>query len=94
MFSSITLLGVEDIDFFGVERNTKLPLIGITVPVITFFAAGAALVSAFYIYFHIYLIQLWEALGAARYACERTVRPAVGRYRPWSQCYKYTARVE
>ncbi len=28
IFAGVTLLGVEDIDFFGVDRSTKLPLIG------------------------------------------------------------------
>ncbi len=65
VFAGVTLLGIEDIDFFGIDRQTKLPLIGVSVPVTYFFAAGSALVAAFYVYFHLYLVQLWEVLGAA-----------------------------
>jgi len=93
VFAGVTLLGVEDIDFFGVDRNTKLPLIGVSVPVTYFFAAGAALVTAFYVYFHLYLVQLWDALGAAPArpndrALSKTVHPwlvsdAMIRWRGW-----------
>ncbi len=33
VFSGITLLGVEDTDFFAAESETKLPLVGVSVPV-------------------------------------------------------------
>jgi len=65
VFSGITLLQVEDIDFFGVNRATDLPLVGVSVPVMAFFAAGGALTTAIYVYFHLYLVQLFEALGEA-----------------------------
>ncbi len=63
VFSGITLLRIEDIDFFGVNRTTQLPLVGVSVPVTAFFAAGGALTTAIYVYFHLYLVQLFEALG-------------------------------
>lgn len=65
VFAGITLLGIEDTDFFAVDSNTRLPLVGVSVPVTYFFSAGATLVAALYIYFHLYLELLWAALGKA-----------------------------
>ncbi len=63
VFAGVTLLGVKDIDFYGLDRTTQLPLVNISVPVTSFFSAGAALVAAVYIYFHLYLVQILEELG-------------------------------
>jgi hypothetical protein len=65
VFSAVTLPGGKDVDFFGVNRNTALPLIGISVPITCFFGAGATLVPAIYIYFHLYLVQLRAGPDAA-----------------------------
>lgn len=65
VFVSITLMGVEDIDFYGVDRATKLPLVDVEVPTRLFFVAASILSAAVYGYFHLYLIRLWDALGAA-----------------------------
>lgn len=64
-FVLVTLLGVEDIDFFGYGRETDLPLIGVSVPTTTFFVAAPILTTAVYAYFHFYLLKLWDALGRA-----------------------------
>ncbi|MEO1613738.1 MAG: hypothetical protein AAFU55_15495, partial [Pseudomonadota bacterium] len=64
-FVMVTLLGVEDIDFFGYQRETQLPLIGVAVPTIFFFIAAPLLTAAVYSYFHFYLMKLWDALGRA-----------------------------
>lgn len=64
-FVMVTLLGVQDIDFFGYDRETKLPLIGVSVPTSTFFWAAPILTAAIYAYFHFYLMKLWDALGRA-----------------------------
>ncbi len=65
VFIGITLMGVEHIDFYGVDRATALPLVNIEVPTRYFFAAAPILIAAIYGYFHLYLIRLWDALGAA-----------------------------
>ena len=65
VFITITLMGVEDIDFYGVDRATKLPLVDVEVPTRLFFVAAPILAAAVYGYFHLYLIRLWDALGAA-----------------------------
>lgn len=65
VFVGITLMGVEHIDFYGVDRATTLPLVNFDVPTRYFFLAAPILVAAIYGYFHLYLIRLWDALGNA-----------------------------
>ncbi|BAQ67844.1 Pentapeptide repeat-containing protein [Rhodovulum sulfidophilum] len=65
VFVGITLMGVEHIDFYGIDRATKLPLVNVDVPTRYFFVTAPILTAAFYIYFHLHLIRLWDALGAA-----------------------------
>jgi uncharacterized protein YjbI with pentapeptide repeats len=65
VFVGITLMSVEHIDFYGVDRATQLPLVNVAVPTRYFFVAAPILIAAIYGYFHLYLIRLWDALGAA-----------------------------
>ncbi|MBS8227456.1 pentapeptide repeat-containing protein [Vannielia litorea] len=65
VFVGITLMGVEHIDFYGTDRATKLPLVDVSVPTRYFFIAAPILTAAIYGYFQLYLIRLWDALGAA-----------------------------
>jgi hypothetical protein len=65
VFVSITLMGVQHVDFYGVDRRTDLPLVNVAVPTWLFFYAAPLLITAVYGYFHLYLIRLWDALGAA-----------------------------
>lgn len=62
-FVSVTLMGVEDADFFLTERQTDLPLIGVSVPTNLFFYIAPALGAMLYIHMHLYLLKLWRALG-------------------------------
>ena len=63
VFASVTLASVKDISFFVNTVETKLPIVGISVPVVSFFWAGSLLIAALYAYFHLYLELLWQALG-------------------------------
>lgn len=65
VFVGITLMGVEHIDFYGVDRATTLPVVNVEVPTRFFFIAAPILIAAVYGYFHLYLIRLWDALGTA-----------------------------
>lgn len=58
VFVSITLMGVEHIDFYGVDRATALPLVNVDVPTRYFFIAAPLLIAAIFGYFHLYLIRL------------------------------------
>ncbi len=64
-FVGVTLLGVQHIDFYGIDRATQLPLIGVSVPTRLFFYVAPVLTAAVYCYFHIYQIRLWDALSTA-----------------------------
>ncbi len=48
-FVGVTLAGHKDSDFFAFGVETQLPLIGGSVPTVTFFFAAQLLVSALYI---------------------------------------------
>lgn len=65
VFVGITLMGVEPIDFYGVDRATTLPIVSVEIPTRYFFAAAPVLTAAVYSYFHLTLIRLWDALGNA-----------------------------
>jgi len=81
VFASITLTGINDIDFFGIDRTTQLPLLNVTVPVTYFFIGGATLIAAIYIYLHLYLEMLWPELARAPARIGGT--PLVQRVYPW-----------
>ncbi len=74
-YVGITLMGVKDEDFFLIEKQTDLPLIGVTIPTFLFFAIAPPLGAALFMNLHLYLQKLWEALGDA---------PATWRNRPLS----------
>ncbi len=62
-FVGVTLLGVEDVDFFDPSRQTDLPLIGVAIPTASFFIFAPILGAALYIYLHLYLLKLWDELA-------------------------------
>ncbi|MDP5216594.1 pentapeptide repeat-containing protein [Ruegeria sp. 2205SS24-7] len=64
-FAGVTLLGVQDADFFIDSRQTALPLIGVEIPTRDFFVFGPILGTALVVYLHLYLLKLWEALATA-----------------------------
>jgi uncharacterized protein YjbI with pentapeptide repeats len=63
-FAAITLLGVEDADFFIATRQTTLPLIGVAIPTFSFFIFAPILGAALYVYLHLHIRKLAEALAA------------------------------
>ncbi len=63
LFCGVTLLDVKDRDFFAYGAATKLPVIGVEVPVVGFFLSAPVLVLALYLYLHVYLAKLWRALA-------------------------------
>jgi uncharacterized protein YjbI with pentapeptide repeats len=81
VFASVTLASVKDLSFFVNTVETKLPLVGISVPVNSFFWAGSLLIAAIYAYFHLYLELLWQALGKA--PARIGGKPLADRIDPW-----------
>jgi uncharacterized protein YjbI with pentapeptide repeats len=80
-FVGVTLIGVEDADFFIAERRTQLPLIGVTIPTSLFFAIAPGLGAILYTYLHLYLLKLWEALAEAPATWNKA--PIGDSIRPW-----------
>ncbi|MEL6266106.1 MAG: hypothetical protein AAFR52_10755, partial [Pseudomonadota bacterium] len=64
-FVGITLLGVEDADFFIPSRQTQLPLVNVSIPTAAFFWFAPLLGAALYAYLHLQLVRLWDALAVA-----------------------------
>jgi len=62
-FIFVTLLGVDDADFFIPSRQTQLPLINVAIPTKDFFAFAPLLAAALYANLHFHLMKLWEALS-------------------------------
>ena len=63
LFCIITLMGVQDADFFVASAETELPLVGVAIPTGSFFIGAPVLLIALYVYLHILLAKLWEAIG-------------------------------
>lgn len=79
-FVLITVLGVEDVDFFDPGRNTALPLIGVSIPTFSFFVFAPVLAAALYVYLHLTLRKATEALCKAPHrigadALEERIKP-------------------
>ena len=81
VFVGITLMSIEHIDFYGVDRATTLPLVNVEVPTRAFFIAAPLLIAAIYIYFHLYLLRLWDALSTAPARIDK--RPLGDVIAPW-----------
>ena len=64
-FVGVTLLAVEDADFFVPSRQTQLPLVNVSIPTASFFIFAPILAAALYIYLHIILLKLWDAIADA-----------------------------
>ena len=80
-FAGVTLLGVQDADFFIPARETQLPLIGVSIPTALFFWVAPSLGAALFAYLQLHLMKLWEALAEAKQ--EPNAPPLSDRIKPW-----------
>ncbi|MFO1104872.1 MAG: pentapeptide repeat-containing protein [Amaricoccus sp.] len=64
-FVCVTLLGVQDADFFVPSRETALPLIAVHIPTASFFWLAPLLAAALYVNLHLHLLKLWDAVAEA-----------------------------
>ncbi|NVO24896.1 pentapeptide repeat-containing protein [Donghicola mangrovi] len=62
-FVIVTTLGVEDVDFFVDSRQTQLPIVGVSIPTFSFFIFAPVLGAALYVYLHLHIRKVTEALG-------------------------------
>lgn len=58
----MTVLGVEDVDFFIDNRQTDLPLIGVSIPTNWFFVIAPTLATSLIVHLHMHVIKLCIAL--------------------------------
>ncbi|WP_138467516.1 pentapeptide repeat-containing protein [Poseidonocella sp. HB161398] len=63
-FVMVTVLNVEDADFFLDSRQTELPLIGVSIPTFSFFVFAPVLGSALHVYLHLILRKCSEELAS------------------------------
>lgn len=64
-FITVTLLSVRDLDFFSVTSRISLPLLAVTIPTETFFYIAPWLAAVLHVYFHLFLLKLWDAVAEA-----------------------------
>ncbi len=78
----LTIGTTTDKDIVTNSATSPLPIIGSKIPLAGFYPAAATILLAFYIYFHLYLQRLWEALTQlpARFVDGRTLTESVY---PW-----------
>ncbi|MGD1916079.1 MAG: hypothetical protein ACFCBV_07820 [Phycisphaerales bacterium] len=62
-FAGVTLLGVEDADFFRYGASTDLPVLNIEIPTRSFFWVAPLLIAGFFVHLHLYLLKLWNAIA-------------------------------
>lgn len=80
-YVGVTLLGVIDADFFMPEKQTELPLIGVSIPTNLFFWIAPGLGTLLFAYLHHYLLKLWTALAEAPAQIDKT--PLGDQITPW-----------
>lgn len=80
-FAGVTLLGVEDADFFIDSRQTQLPLVNVGIPTRELFLFGPLLGAALFVYLHLYLLKLWDSFAAVPPTVQGD--PLALHVRPW-----------
>jgi uncharacterized protein YjbI with pentapeptide repeats len=80
-FITVTLLSVRDLDFFSATARISLPLLGVTIPTETFFYIAPWLAAVLHVYFHLFLLKLWDAVAEA--AASVGSLPLAERVAPW-----------
>jgi uncharacterized protein YjbI with pentapeptide repeats len=81
VFVFITMLGVEDADFFIPSRQTQLPLVNVAIPTDAFFVFAPILGAALYVYLHLTVRKATAALAAAPALVDGT--PLERHLKPW-----------
>jgi len=86
LFSAIAVAGVRDRDYFTFGSVLVLPVIGVPVPIRSFFIAAPLIVLGLYTYLHLYLTKLWRALAevqAGSHTASGLDRPLDDLVFPW-----------
>ncbi|MDN5871234.1 MAG: hypothetical protein L0H73_11020 [Nitrococcus sp.] len=64
-FVGVTMMAHTDASFFAAGVATKLPMVGLEVPTLSFFIATPLMIAALYVHLHLFLVSLWNALADA-----------------------------
>ncbi len=80
VFAYVTVLSVGDADFFIRSQKTQVPLVNISIPTASFFVFSPVLGLALYVYLHLHVRKVSEALVAPKPASngislERRIKP-------------------
>ncbi len=78
-FVFITTLSVSDVEFFINDRQTQLPLIGVSIPTVSFFTFAPIVGAALFVYLHLHIRKVSEALASPPPGDP----PLEERIRPW-----------
>jgi uncharacterized protein YjbI with pentapeptide repeats len=62
-YTFLTIATTKDSELVTNSASSKLPVIGVDIPIVPFFVVTPLLLTALFAYFHIYLVRLWEAIA-------------------------------
>lgn len=62
-YAALTLMNVQDADFFSPGKTTTLPILNFDVKLVSFLIFAPALIALVYAYLHGLIDQLWEDLA-------------------------------
>ena len=62
-YTFLTMATTKDIQLITNTNSSKLPVIGTEIPIVGFYVATPLILLALFVYFHIYLQRLWEAIA-------------------------------
>jgi uncharacterized protein YjbI with pentapeptide repeats len=81
-YSWLTIATTTDVRLLTNSASSPLPIIGTAIPIVGFYIAAPILLLGLYVYFHLYLQRLWEALADLP-AVFPDGRPLDKRVYPW-----------
>lgn len=63
MYAALTIATTTDLGLISNSVSSPLPIIGTPIPIVSFYYVGPLILLCAFLYFHLYLQRLWEALA-------------------------------
>src|SRR5262249_31290516 len=63
-YAALTIASTTDAGLLGNSTSTRLPIVGTDISVVPFYWVAPLLLLGLYIYFHVYLQDVWEELAS------------------------------
>jgi len=82
LYSWLTIAATTDANLMTNRASSPLPIIQVSIPIVSFFAVAPLLLVGVYFYCHFYLQKLWEELGSLP-AFFPDGKPLQSRADPW-----------